>query len=165
MVIFNNKANVANDGKFFDLSTQYSEIEGAIKQDVSSGTNTHAGLLAGKAMLDADTSVDSNRKYLIFVSDGISYIYNEEPTQTAWSFNNPNSKDDWHGSGSWAAWAGPDNWESKYHNNDAPENWDTWINDIASKVESQGTTYEYSYQGNPTSKTAEDINNWDTAYA
>ena len=79
VVIFNKEANVANYGNFFDLSTQYGKIENAIKQNISSGTNTHAGLLAGKAMLDGDTSVDANRKYLIFVSDGNSYMYGEAP--------------------------------------------------------------------------------------
>ena len=47
-----------------------------------SGTNIHAGLIAGKAMLDEDQDVDANRKYLILVSDGISYIYNQEPTSS-----------------------------------------------------------------------------------
>lgn len=45
---------------------------------IEGGTNTHAGLLAGKAMLDEDTSVSANRKYLIFVSDGITYIFDDE---------------------------------------------------------------------------------------
>lgn len=31
-------------------------------------------------MLESDTSVSDDRKYLIFVSDGITYMYNEEPT-------------------------------------------------------------------------------------
>ena len=71
VVIFNKVANVANDGKFFNLATEYDGIEAAIKQEVKSGTNTHAGLLAGKKMLDDDKSVENNRKYLIFVSDEI----------------------------------------------------------------------------------------------
>ena len=86
VVIFNKVANIANDGKFFDLATEYNNIENAIKQEIKSGTNTHAGLLAGKDMLDADKTVDSNRKYLVFVSDGITYMYNKEPTVTAWTF-------------------------------------------------------------------------------
>ena len=55
------------------------DIETAMKQDFTSGTNTHAGLLAGKAMLDSDMDVESNRKFLIFVSDCITYMYNETP--------------------------------------------------------------------------------------
>ena len=75
IVIFNKVANIANDGCFFDLATQYTEIENAIKEKISSGTNTHAGLLAGKQMLDADTSVSADRKFMIFVSDGITYQF------------------------------------------------------------------------------------------
>ena len=84
VVIFNKVANVTEDetdnDNFFDLVTQYTEIEKAFGQKISGGTNTHAGLLAGKQLLDEDTSVSADRKYLIFVSDGISYMYNEEPT-------------------------------------------------------------------------------------
>lgn len=45
VVIFNKIANVTN---FLDLKTQYDDIETAIQQEIESGTNTHAGLLAGK---------------------------------------------------------------------------------------------------------------------
>ena len=93
VVIFNKEANVT---QLTDLATGYNTIEDAIKQDFSSGTNTHAGLLAGKQMLDEDKEVAANRKYLIFVSDGITYMYNAEPTATAWSF-----KADF-----WKHWAG-----------------------------------------------------------
>lgn len=40
VVIFNKAAHVSS---WMNLSTQYGEIEAAIKQDISSGTNTHAG--------------------------------------------------------------------------------------------------------------------------
>ncbi|MGN0968514.1 MAG: S-layer homology domain-containing protein [Oscillospiraceae bacterium] len=153
VVIFNKVANVANGGAFFDLSSQYDAIETAIKQDISSGTNTHAGLLAGKVMLDADTGVDASRKYLIFVSDGITYMYNAEPTATAWTF--------W--ADAWKNWAGPDNWKSKYESTAAPDDWDAWLTEIGTMVKGQGTTYEYPYGGTATTATPEE--NWNTAYA
>jgi Mg-chelatase subunit ChlD len=165
VVIFNKEAHVANDGKFFDLSTEYEDITAAFMADISSGTNTHAGLLAGKAMLDADTAVSADRKYLIFVSDGITYMYNAEPTVTAWKFNQPNAAGDWHGKGSWGIFSGPDNWESKYHTNDAPKNWDVWMETISSQVNAQGTTYEYPYGGTAGTVTPEDLQRWDTDYA
>ena len=153
VVIFNKVANIANDGKFFDLATEYSDIEKAIKQEISSGTNTHAGLLAGKDMLDADKTVDSNRKYLVFVSDGITYIYNKEPTVTAWTFLGD----------AWNTWAGPDNWASKYGSTEAPSDWNAWIQNIALKVTEQGTNYEYPYGGTVSQATPQE--NWNTAYA
>lgn len=153
VVIFNKVANIANDGKFFDLATEYDDIESAIKQEISSGTNTHAGLLAGKDMLDADKTVDSSRKYLVFVSDGITYMYNKEPTVTAWTF--------W--GDAWNTWAGPDNWASKYGSTEAPSDWNVWIQNIALKVTEQGTSYEYPYEGTVSQATPQE--NWNTAYA
>ena len=165
VVIFNKEAHNVLDLTELNDETIKDIVE-AIQTKISDGTNTHAGLLAGEAMLDADTSVDANRKYLIFVSDGITYMYNEEPTATAWSFNMPNATGDWHGSGSWGTFAGPDNWYSKYHTNDAPsEGWDSWMVDIAGKIAAQSETYEYPYNGTIKEATPEDIDNWDTAYA
>lgn len=148
VVIFNKVANRVLELTELN-SDNMNQIEDAIRQEISSGTNTHAGLLAGKAMLDADTSVDANRKYMIFVSDGITYMYNAEPTVTAWSFfsDDPDI---------YATWAGPDNWNSKYGNNNAPENWVSWLDDIGQKVVAQGTTYEYPYDGTPTNTTPKD---------
>lgn len=153
VVIFNKEAHVANDGAFFDLATEYGAIETAIKQNISSGTNTHAGLLAGKAMLDGDKDVDASRKYLIFVSDGITYMYNTEPTATAWTF--------W--ADKWVNWAGPDNWNSKYGSTQAPDDWAAWLTDIGAKVLAQGTTYEYPYGGTTAEVTPQE--NWNTDYA
>lgn len=153
VVIFNKVANSVLE--LTELNdNNMSAIEDAIKTDISSGTNTHAGLLAGKAMLDADTDVDANRKYLVFVSDGITYMYNQKPTVTAWSFF----------ADAWNNWAGPDNWNSKYGTNEAPEDWDVWMNDIGQMVTDQGMTYEYPYGGTATTSTPQD-DNWKTAYA
>ena len=143
VVIFNKEANVT---QLTDLATGYNTIEDAIKQDFSSGTNTHAGLLAGKQMLDEDKEVAANRKYLIFVSDGITYMYNAEPTVTAWSFN----------ADGWKCRAEPDNWSSKNGNNDPPADWSAWMTEIGKKVAAQGTAYEYPYGGKPINCTPED---------
>ena len=143
VVIFNKEAHVT---PLTDLATDDNTIEKAIKQTISSGTNTHAGLLAGKQMLDEDAEVAANRKYLIFVSDGITYMYNAEPTVTAWSFM----------ADSWKHWAGPDNWKSKYDNNNPPADWSAWMNEIGKKVEAQGTKYEYPYGGEATNCTPEE---------
>ena len=152
VVIFNKVANTVLP--LTELSAEnMGAIQKAIETKISSGTNTHAGLLAGKAMLDADTKVDANRKYLVFVSDGITYMYNAEPTVTAWSFL----------ADAWNNWAGPDNWNSKYGSTSAPDSWSAWLSDIGAKVDAQGTQYEYPYGGTVTTATPQD--NWQTAYA
>ena len=166
VVIFNKQAN--RELELTELNDDNMDtIEAAIKKEISSGTNTHAGLLAGKAMLDADTDVDANRKYLVFVSDGITYMYNETPTVTAWSFY-ADAWNIWAGPDNWYSKYGtneaPDNWDSKYGTNEAPDNWDKWMSDIGQQVAEQGTTYEYSYGGTATTSTPQD-DNWKTAYA
>ena len=144
VVIFNKQAN--KTAPLTDLATGYDDIQAAIEQTISSGTNTHAGLLAGKQMLDEDKEVAANRKYLIFVSDGITYMYNAEPTATAWSFK----------ADSWKHWAGPDNWSSKYGSNTPPDSWSERMTEIGAQVEAQGTEYEYLYDGTAEKWTPED---------
>ena len=128
VVIFNKVANVANDGKFFNLATEYDGIEAAIKQEIKSGTNTHAGLLAGKKMLDDDKSVENNRKYLIFVSDGITYMYDKEAKIVPYYWMNDNSpyfsKD-------------PYSWQFKYSNNNAPDDWSVWIKGVEAAMSAE----------------------------
>lgn len=74
VVIFNRAADVA-----FPLTEltkeNYATIADAIRKTISSGSNMHAGLLAGKNMLDDDTAVEPHRKHLIFVSDGVTYQF------------------------------------------------------------------------------------------
>ena len=136
VVIFNKEANRVLE--LTELTEEnMSRIEEAIRTTMSSGTNTHAGLLAGKAMLDADTLVDSSRKYLVFVSDAITYMYNSEPT--AINLQNGDKTN---------VFAGPDNWMTKYGNNNAPANgWATWFSGIKQLIDQDGNTYEAPYGG------------------
>ena len=136
VVIFDQKAKTT---KLIDLTTGYTELENAIQQTTSSGTNTHAGLLAGKALLDNDTDVAADHKYLIFVSDGITYMYNAEPTAIALQGGDQTKTD---GSD---AFAGPDNWSTKYGSNDAPNNWKTWLEGISTLIQTYEDSYELPY--------------------
>lgn len=131
VVIFNKEAHTNG---FFDLSTEYDKIETAIKTDISSGTNTHAGLLAGIDMLESDTSVSDDRKYLIFVSDGITYMYNEEPT--AIGLENADKTN---------IFAGPDNWATKYGSNAAPSNWEDYLGEVQALIARDGEWFDYPY--------------------
>ena len=122
VVIFNKEANRTLELTELTEETM-PKIKAAIKTDLSSGTNTHAGLLAGKAMLDADTSVDAGRKYLIFVSDGITYMYNAEPTVIGLQNGDKTN-----------IFAGPDNWNTKYGNSSAPASWENWLGTIGTML-------------------------------
>lgn len=142
VVIFDKEAHNETNG-LLDLSTQYDKIEAAMKKEISSGTNTHAGLLAGKKLLDADTSVDASRKHLIFVSDGITYMFGEEPTAVAWGFYVDNQI---------VYWAGPENWAARNKgSNEPPTTWNSYLDDdpdagnIGRLVNLYGDEYDYPY--------------------
>lgn len=131
VVIFNKEAHAS---EFFDLATEYDKIETAIKDPQSGGTNTHAGLLAGIDMLESDTSVSDDRKYLIFVSDGITYMYNEEPT--AIGLENADKTN---------IFAGPDNWATKYGSNAAPGSWEAYLGKVQALIARDGERFDYPY--------------------
>lgn len=63
VVIFNKEAHKSD---FMDLETQYDAIEAAIRENISSGTNLSAGILAGKKMLDEDTQVAQEERVWCF---------------------------------------------------------------------------------------------------
>ena len=126
VVIFNKTANTSG---WFDLTTQYDQIEQAITAKISSGTNTHAGLMAGKALLDSDTEVDPSRKYMIFVSDGITYMF-DEPAQAINSQQVTN--------GEYAVMADPYCWGLRHYkeggDNFIPTNWESYLSDVGAHL-------------------------------
>lgn len=144
VVIFNKEANQVleltelNDGNMAD-------IEAAIKKEISSGTNTHAGLLAGKAMLDADTEVAANRKYMVFVSDGITYMYGEQPQIVPYY---------WLNDGSPYFSADPYSWQFKYGDNNPPSDWNKLLTEIGASLEKE-TIASVSYDTKDSLTTAD----------
>lgn len=139
VVIFNKEANITCD--LIELNKDnLSAIETAIQKDISSGTNTHAGLLAGQAMLEDDTAVEDSHKYLVFVSDGITYMYNtDEYGVTGIGLENADHN---------TALCSPDNWSTKYGSDSSvPADWGEWLTTIGEQIDQDGTQYEAAYQG------------------
>lgn len=90
VVLFNRVGNIKLD--LTDIRTSYDKIQEAMKSKVNMGTNLHAGLLAGKKLLDDDTSVDNSRKHLVLITDGATYLYsknNDYTTSYTRSFDDP----------------------------------------------------------------------------
>lgn len=81
VVVFNKQANKALELTELN-SGNLSKINDAINTELHSGTNLHAGILAGTEMLEKDTSVDNSRKYMVVISDGITYMYDNNGTPT-----------------------------------------------------------------------------------
>lgn len=73
VVLFNKMGNVQQP--LTDVVTGYDDILAAMNSSVRSGTNMHAGLLAAKSILDADTAVKAENKHVILISDGATYLY------------------------------------------------------------------------------------------
>lgn len=89
---------------------------------------------------------------MIFVSDGITYIFNEEPTSVAWNCSVDHAV---------RLWVDPECWKNKYGTNNPPADWDAWLNDIGTKIAKQGTTYDYPYGGeHPNETDAADYQNY-----
>ena len=63
---------------WYNLSNNYDAIKNAMETTYSGGTNIHAGLLAGKEALDQQDGVSADRKYLILISDGSTYLYSKD---------------------------------------------------------------------------------------
>ncbi|MDO5568142.1 MAG: VWA domain-containing protein [Eubacteriales bacterium] len=113
-------------------------IEDAVRSGLKSGTNLHAGILAGTEMLDKDTSVDNGRKYLILVSDGITYMYNSNYNSNPTAINSENGDRT-------NAFAGPDIWSVKYDSNEVTESWDSYLGRAKDQIEADGSKYDIPY--------------------
>lgn len=149
VVIFNKVANTELELTELNAAS-LDAIEAAIKTEVKSGTNIHAGLLAGKQMLDNDKSTANTRKYLILVSDGISYLYckNNDPT-VAYTVSSLNGGDDGNGNRNCKPVTGMDCYDIKYGAQDyVPEDWDTYMEEIDAQV--ANTQYDFKYENAPT---------------
>lgn len=91
------------------------------------GSNMHAGLTAAQKMLEADTAVADNRKYVILVSDGITYIWDEEGVNKGVNFANADAPDR-------PMLASPDGWDVKYGNGYVPEDWNSHFSTVEDQL-------------------------------
>ena len=96
------------------------------------GSNMSAGLLAGEKMLDADTAVDGSRKYLILVSDGITYIWDAADTEAQENYGVNFSISDTPDN---PMLASPDGWDVKYGRGYVPTDWSDQLGEIEELLE------------------------------
>ena len=140
VVVFNKRANETL--RLTELKKEnQSKIDSAIDTEIASGTNLHAGILAGTEMLDADTTVAADHKYLVVVSDGITYMYGEEPTSII-------SEQISDGGQTIHYNVGNDNWNIKYGDSYVPSNreeWNQYLGKVQAEVEADGDQYDLPY--------------------
>ena len=115
--------------EWFDLSKNFDAIKTAMETKYSGGTNLHAGLLAGKEALEDHTNVSANRKYLILVSDGSTYLYSKDGN---WASDTPFTRSYYTkenfvvhlNDGRTVAYAGGFNDQGLYNPSNGPEGYD-----------------------------------------
>lgn len=90
------------------------------QRPATGGSNMSAGLLAGEKMLDADDKAEASRKYLILVSDGITYIWDDETTDAQENIGVNFANGDTQNT---PMLAGPDGWDVKHSNGYVPASW------------------------------------------
>lgn len=95
-IIFNGSAYPMFDGKLVDAAEAIEELtklsaKATTEKDVwayfglekdpnyvNKGSNLHAGLRSAQKLLDSDDTVAAERKYLVAVTDGMTYYWNDE---------------------------------------------------------------------------------------
>ena len=95
------------------------------KPDVK-GSNMNAGLLAAQKMLKEDIGVDDGRKYVILVSDGITYIWDDENTENQENYGVNSVNQD----STEPMLANPQSWDIKYYAKYIPTDWATHFSEI-----------------------------------
>ena len=138
---------------WFDLSTNYDAIKTAMETKYSGGTNIHAGLLAGKAALEEHPNISPDKKYLVLVSDGSTYLYSKDGN---WASDTPFSRS-YYTKENYKYNAGGFSDNALYEPNNHPEvnvprpkttsnvaTWQAYLADVAERnAESNGDQYDY----------------------
>ena len=142
---------------WYDLSKDFDAIKSAMETKYSGGTNLHAGLLAGKKALDEHSDVSADRKHLILISDGSTYLYSKDGN---WASDTPFTRS-YYTKDNYQGFAGGFNDQGLYNpdnldgNVKRPENtsdvtaWQTYLQDVKARnetVNSEGKTgddYDY----------------------
>lgn len=138
---------------WFDLATNFEAIKAALEDKYSGGTNIHAGLLAGKEALEEHQNISFNKKYLVLVSDGSTYLYSKEGN---WASDTPFTRS-YYTKENYKGFAGG-YWDNGlYEPNNYPEvnvarpkntsdvaAWQAYLKDVeARNQESNGDQYDY----------------------
>ena len=142
---------------WYDLSKDFDAIKSAMETKYSGGTNIHAGLLAGKEALDEHGDVSADRKHLILISDGSTYLYSKDGN---WASDTPFTRS-YYTKDNYQGFAGGFNDQGLYNpdnldgNVKRPENtsdvtaWQTYLQDVKARnetINSEGKTgddYDY----------------------
>ena len=136
VVLYDGKVDSPTNG-LLPLKGNENAIKVALDIKYGSGTNVQGGILKGMQILDEDTSVPNENKYLVLITDGIPHIWNEndDPQGREMTSFVEVAPDNIH-----SVWAGPNSY-FYYRNKDTAwtfdelmaldvENTNGWNNDV-----------------------------------
>ena len=139
--------------EWFDLSKDFEAIKNAMQTKYSGGTNIHAGLLAGREALEDHPDVSADRKYLILISDGSTYLYSKDGD---WASDTPYTRSyftlenykNTAGSFNDEGYYNPDNYSdvnvTRPKDTSDVDSWKKYLEDVAARnAESNGDSYDY----------------------
>lgn len=142
----------AYDDGSYDLATQFEEIKAVFQTSHSDGTNIHAGLLLAQEVLARNSSIPNNRKYMILVSDGDTYLFCKDG-----DYNTPYTRSFISVEKAGGAKAYGGKYDESYWKPSAPysgnvgrpstgdvDSWNAYLADVAARnEESNGDSYDY----------------------
>ncbi|MCQ4795082.1 VWA domain-containing protein [Anaerofustis stercorihominis] len=143
IVIFNKQSNTVLE--LTELNDDnLNDIKSAMNTKISSGTNLEAGIRAGKKMLDSDNKVENKNKHLVIVSDGVTYLWSDEP-KTVFNENDDNGEEN--------IYCGPEIGQLKKNHKDIEsylnelKNCKSWMDKYKESYETTINSYSDIYDG------------------
>ena len=113
---------------------------------IKKGSNLHSGLLAAQKLLDGDKEVDNDRKYLITVTDGLTYYWNDDQGNVYGIYCGTASENSWGAElvfNQWGPAFGVDTNSGTWKiSSDSPiKNWDNYIENVRLRITADNDKY------------------------
>ena len=159
VVIFNGSSYTMFDGKLVDVATAIERLNDlstkatsekkvweyfGLDQNsnyVNKGSNLHAGLRAAQKLLDSDDAVSAGRKYLVSITDGMTYYW-EKDGRTYAIYNNGYSQSADRIQNLFYGWQSAWGIGSGYTLPSGGLDWDSYIKDVRERIKKDNGFYD-----------------------
>ena len=119
--------------------------EGLKEKRFSSGTNLQAGLLKAQELLDADTDVVDDRKYVVVITDGLTRQFLADDGTTLMTVYNAFESDGTRIWGNPSGWCAANGFEDGTFSIPGGD-WDTYFATVKANVIKDGNQYAHNYE-------------------
>lgn len=147
VIVFRGNTTSYNNGTLTKLdkttaSDLASYCTGIDKHSLDAGSNLDAGLIKAKAMLDGDTTTAAGRKYVVVISDGITYTWDNDGEQYGAAFETDGGPQ-FASNTAWEEAHGSLGWVPK--DSKGNTDWATYLDGSKSRIDATLTTYATPY--------------------